>query len=82
MECDPCGSLLSNAKSTISPATRTYSHRVQVLLELLRNLVCELATRDRATSPGPVPCRNLLSQLMRGNTTGTTIPTWTVPLDG
>jgi len=64
-----------------STATRTYSHQVQVLLELPGDQVCERTACYRVTVLVPVLCRDLLWQSMRDNTNGTRIPTWGERLD-
>lgn len=43
----------------ILTAIRTYSHKAEVLLELLGDLVGEFTARDLLAIPSPVQCMNL-----------------------
>ena len=61
------GSVLSNARNARVLSWRTYSHRVQVGLELSRNQVCESAAFYWVALFVIAGCGDLISQSMSGN---------------
>ena len=67
---------VSNAESTIFTTTRTYSHQVQVILELPSNVVCQRAAFYRVTILVTMLGGDLPSQSVGDNAIGTIDPTW------